>query len=138
MSGQSTAGASLPAAVPALPAAGICLVTMLVVSLAATFWPVVSPLAAPLLAWVAGAMLWSRVGRQQRWQTVAFMRTVATVPRLAPDPSIELTEGVSVICPARDEGDEIEAAMGTRLSDASPQLEFIAVDDRSDDDTGVP
>ncbi|MCH2135022.1 MAG: glycosyltransferase [Phycisphaerales bacterium] len=65
------------------------------------------------------------------------MRTVATVPRLAPDPSIELTEGVSVICPARDEGDEIEAAMGTRLSDASPQLEFIAVDDRSDDDTGA-
>ena len=73
MSGQSTAGVSLPAAVPAPPAAGISLVTMLVVSLAATFWPVVSPLAAPLLAWAAMAMLWSRVGRQQRWQTIAFM-----------------------------------------------------------------
>ena len=43
---------------------------------------------------------------------------------------------VSVVCPARNEADELEAAMRSRLSDPSPQLEFILVDDRSTDATG--
>ena len=43
---------------------------------------------------------------------------------------------VSVICPARNEADELEAAMRSRLADPSPSLEFILVDDRSSDATG--
>lgn len=43
---------------------------------------------------------------------------------------------VSVVCPARNEADELEAAMRSRLADSSPQLEFILIDDRSSDATG--
>lgn len=70
------------------------------------------------------------------WQALAFLRTVCSVPRLDPTPDVEPDASVSVICPARDEADEIVAAMRTRLSDPSPLLEFIAVDDRSSDATG--
>ena len=44
---------------------------------------------------------------------------------------------VSVICPARDEADELESAMRSRLSDPSTDMEFILVDDRSTDATGA-
>ncbi len=44
---------------------------------------------------------------------------------------------VSVICPARNEADELESAMRSRLSDPSDRLEFILVDDRSTDSTGA-
>ena len=73
-------------------------------------------------------------------QLRAALRTVWAVPRLQPDALAWSPEGddrVSVICPARDEGDEIEVAMRTRLSDPAPWLEFIAIDDRSTDDTGA-
>ena len=43
---------------------------------------------------------------------------------------------VSVVCPARNEADELESAMQSRLADSSPRLEFILVDDRSSDATG--
>ena len=43
---------------------------------------------------------------------------------------------VSVICPARDEADELESAMRSRLADRSSDLEFILVNDRSTDATG--
>ncbi|MEE2908643.1 MAG: glycosyltransferase family 2 protein [Planctomycetota bacterium] len=43
---------------------------------------------------------------------------------------------VSVICPARNEADEIEAAVRSRLRDPARWLEFILVDDRSTDGTG--
>ncbi len=72
-------------------------------------------------------------------QLSAALRTVHSVPRIAPDqdawsPPDGVT--VSVICPARNEADELEAAMRTRLSDPAPWLEFIAVNDRSTDATG--
>lgn len=44
---------------------------------------------------------------------------------------------VSVVCPARDEADELESAMRSRLADPSRDLEFILVDDRSNDSTGA-
>lgn len=65
--------------------------------------------------------------------------TVQSVPPLEPDAEAWSPSGderVSVICPARDEGDEIEAAMRRRLADSAPWLEFIAINDRSSDDTG--
>ena len=62
-----------------------------------------------------------------------------TLRRVRPLP--ELTSNghplVSVVCPARNEGDEIDSAMRSRLSDPSPNLEFILVDDRSTDSTGA-
>jgi hypothetical protein len=70
------------------------------------------------------------------WQAWGMVRILRSVPTLEPSGAGELDEVVSIICPARDEADEIEAAMRTRLSDPSPQLEFIAVDDRSTDGTG--
>jgi hypothetical protein len=71
-------------------------------------------------------------------QLRAAVCTVRSIPVLHPDATAWVPEGddrVSVICPARNEGDEIEAAMRTRLSDPAPWLEFIAIDDRSTDET---
>lgn len=73
MSGNSTAGVSLPASAPARPVAGFCLTAMLVVSVTATFVPGVPGVVAPTLAWVALALLWSGVGPPQRVQTLVFV-----------------------------------------------------------------
>jgi len=73
-------------------------------------------------------------------QLRAAVCTVLAVPPLEPDAKAWSPSGderVSVICPARDEADEIEAAMRTRLSDSAPWLEFIAINDRSSDQTGA-
>lgn len=70
---------------------------------------------------------------------VALWRTTRAVPRLredrSPDPSPWPT--VSLIVPARNEALEIEAALRARLADGYPALEVVAVNDRSDDDTGA-
>ena len=70
------------------------------------------------------------------WQATGMIRTLRSVPTIEPAPGRTAQNFVSVICPARDEADEIEAAMRTRLSDSSSKLSFIAVDDRSTDGTG--
>jgi glycosyltransferase involved in cell wall biosynthesis len=44
---------------------------------------------------------------------------------------------VSVIVPARDEGQKIEAGLKSLLASDYPNLEIIAIDDRSRDDTGA-
>ena len=43
---------------------------------------------------------------------------------------------LSLVVPARDEADTIEAALRSRLDDDYPALEVVAVDDRSEDGTG--
>jgi len=53
----------------------------------------------------------------------------------APNPAV--WPRVSVIVPARNEGATVGAAMPTLLALDYPDLEVIAVDDRSEDDTGV-
>lgn len=71
-------------------------------------------------------------------QAICIARTLRAVRALpagevaAPSGEVPL---VSVICPARNEADAIEAAVSTRLSDPSPWMEFVFVDDRSDDRT---
>ena len=44
---------------------------------------------------------------------------------------------VSLVVPARDEGEKIEQALGSLLSIDYPNLEIIAIDDRSQDQTGA-
>ena len=56
--------------------------------------------------------------------------------RLLSEASCDNHPLVSVICPARNEADELELAMRSRLSDSSNRLEFILIDDRSSDATG--
>ena len=72
MPGNSTVGVGLPA-VPVRPVAGLCLVTMVLVSVAGTFLPAVPAVAAPLLAWGSLALLWKELGRPQRVQTLVFV-----------------------------------------------------------------
>ena len=72
-------------------------------------------------------------------QAVCIARTLRSVRPLRSGSISSRRESsptVSVICPARDEGDAIESAVQTRLSDPAPWLEFIFVDDRSEDETG--
>jgi len=72
-------------------------------------------------------------------QAVCITRTIRSVRPLQAGritPPIGEAPLVSVICPARDEADEIEAAARTRLADPAPWMEFIFVDDRSSDGTG--
>lgn len=51
-----------------------------------------------------------------------------------PDPAV--WPSLSVIIPARNEADRIETALRSRLADDYPGVEFLLVDDRSDDGTG--
>jgi glycosyltransferase involved in cell wall biosynthesis len=75
------------------------------------------------------------------WLVVALssLRTIREVPllrRLAP-PTPQRWPKVSVIVPACNEEETIEAAMRTRLGEAYPNAEYIIVDDRSTDGTGA-
>lgn len=80
----------------------------------------------------AGAAWWL-------WQSVCVARTLRAV-RPLPAGTLHVADSdaplVSVICPARDEADAIEAATLERLTDPAPWIEFIFVNDRSTDGTG--
>ena len=68
---------------------------------------------------------------------VIFVRGALTIPTLhgiAPEPSGPL---VSIVFAARDEGRNIEGALASMLAQSYQRLEFIAVNDRSTDDTGA-
>ena len=64
---------------------------------------------------------------------LASLRTLA---RLRP-PDPPSWPRVSVIVPARNEADTIGPALKSRLLDDYPEIEFIVIDDRSDDGTGA-
>src|SRR5580704_12379909 len=76
--------------------------------------------------WVAGvapslvSLLWRSLDT-----VVATLKPPATWPK------------VSIIVPARDEAAKIEAAMRSKLLIDYPDFELIAVDDRSQDETGA-
>ena len=74
-----------------------------------------------LLPWIALSVM-----------VLATCRHVRTLPR----GTCGTSPLVSVICPARNEADEVEAAVRSRLRDPARWLEFILVDDRSTDGTG--
>jgi glycosyltransferase involved in cell wall biosynthesis len=62
-------------------------------------------------------------------------RSLDSVVARLPEPAV--WPKVSIIVPARDEEAKIDAAMRSKLAIDYPQLELIAVDDRSQDATGV-
>lgn len=69
--------------------------------------------------------------------TVVFLNGARRIPNLegyAPRPN---GPKVSVVFAARDEGPNIEEALGSLLRQRYDQLEIVAVNDRSADDTGV-
>lgn len=71
------------------------------------------------------------------WQLAAAGLLRRWVPRLGSpsDPAPARWPRVSVICPARDEADTLEAAIRSRLADPYPDVELLVVDDRSTDGT---
>ncbi|MEZ4389846.1 MAG: glycosyltransferase family 2 protein [Polyangiales bacterium] len=73
------------------------------------------------------------------WGAYAIARTAREVPRLGDDESPEPATWptVSLIIAARDEADDVEAALRARLNDGYPALEVVAVNDRSTDATGA-
>ncbi len=69
---------------------------------------------------------------------VLALRVVRTVPLLkhCQPPEPDEWPKLSLIIPARDEADTIEAAVQSRLQDDYPNLEIVLIDDRSGDGTG--
>ncbi|MFO0728064.1 MAG: glycosyltransferase family 2 protein [Myxococcota bacterium] len=61
---------------------------------------------------------------------------VPVLAKLQPPPP-KTWPKLSIIVPARDEASGIEAALASKLALAYPDLEVIAVDDRSSDETGA-
>jgi cellulose synthase/poly-beta-1,6-N-acetylglucosamine synthase-like glycosyltransferase len=70
-------------------------------------------------------------------QLIGALRTVKTMPLLEKfaDKPLENPPRVSVIIPACNEAKTIEKALEKRLQDTYPDLEFILIDDRSNDGT---
>ncbi|MBI5498762.1 MAG: glycosyltransferase [Deltaproteobacteria bacterium] len=64
--------------------------------------------------------------------TIRRVRTIAGLP----DERRETWPRVSVIVAACNERETIESAMAAKMSDDYPNVEFVVVDDRSDDGTG--
>ncbi len=71
-------------------------------------------------------------------QSVLLIRTLMVLPVLHPDESTGMrSPPVSVIVPARNEQAVVESAIQSRLRDPDPRLEFMLIDDRSTDATGL-
>ena len=70
---------------------------------------------------------------------LALARAALQVDRLAalPLPVREAWPRLSVVTPARDEAEALEAAVRSRLCSDYPELEIVLVDDRSRDGTGA-
>lgn len=79
---------------------------------------------------VLGALYWI----VQLVCTLRLMASVRTVDKL-PYKNLKKWPRISVIIPARNEADTIEAAMRSRLESDYPNLEIILIDDRSTDNT---
>jgi glycosyltransferase involved in cell wall biosynthesis len=76
------------------------------------------------------------------WQAIAALRGIPILPDLvhsrAPLPDLEASEGpdVTVIVPACNEEQSIEATLKSLLGSTGARLQIVAIDDRSTDRTG--
>lgn len=72
-------------------------------------------------------------------QALALTHAVRRLPRVAdmPREAREVWPRLSLVVPARDEGQQLEGAARSRLAEGYPELELVIVDDRSNDDTGT-
>ncbi len=68
---------------------------------------------------------------------VIFIRGVMAIPDLGKTPPRVTGPLVSIVFAAKDEGPNIEQALGSMLRQSYEKVEYIAVDDRSTDDTGA-
>lgn len=85
----------------------------------------------PLLILAGGTLLVALV------LVIDLLRGLRRLPRLAAAPHANAAPGVSVVIPARDEAPHIAAAILSILNQDYPDVEVVAVDDRSGDGTGV-
>jgi glycosyltransferase involved in cell wall biosynthesis len=86
----------------------------------------------PVILAAVTLLLWLAIG----WEVMRGNRRMKNLATLeAPQP--ETWPRVSVVVPARNEGRTVGAAMPTLLALDYPDFEIIAVNDRSDDDTGA-
>lgn len=87
-------------------------------------------------------MLWLSLGVLLAWLAAGFelVRGALTMHRLdryAPAHDDEELPAFTIVAPARNEADTLEPAMRSLLALDYPRLEIVAVDDRSEDATGV-
>ena len=70
---------------------------------------------------------------------LSVLYNIRTVPRIETvyPPLPDSWPRLAVIVPACDEGDTLEATMRLRLKETYPNIQFVVVDDRSTDDTGI-
>jgi hypothetical protein len=82
-----------------------------------------------LAAAAGGALAWARLA----WLGVRTHRALGRLDRTPPDPS---PPSLSVIVPCRNEARGLEASLRSLLAQDLPDLEVVAVNDRSTDGTG--
>jgi len=68
--------------------------------------------------------------------TVVGRRRLARLAEVVPDPTAD-RQSISIISPACDEADSIEAAVQSWLAQSHPRVQVVVVDDRSTDRTGT-
>ena len=88
---------------------------------------------ARMLLWFALAVLYWLAQAAVAWRLARALRTVASLPLL----ERSRWPTVSLVVPARNEGDTVRRALEARLREGYPLLEVVLVDDRSTDDTGA-
>jgi glycosyltransferase involved in cell wall biosynthesis len=85
---------------------------------------------------VAGLVLGWGVALLWATRSVAWLRGMSRLPDLLEQPIGPVRGSVSVIVPARNEGAAVADGLRSLLASRGVQLEVIAVDDRSTDETG--
>ncbi|HEY1964040.1 MAG TPA: glycosyltransferase, partial [Acidobacteriaceae bacterium] len=81
------------------------------------------------LGWVV-ALLWAK-------RTAEWLRGMSRLPDLLEEAPAPVRGTVSVIIPARNEGAAVGDGLRSLLASRGVELEVIAVDDRSTDETGA-